>query len=58
MGILVQNAKNRKSTIYVAQEILDAFTAYERALAVPGGDTSSEKLMRPVPLRVPRDRRP
>ena len=58
MGILVQNAKNRKSNIYVAQEILDAFTAYERALAVPGGDTSSEKPMRPVPPRVPRDRRP
>ena len=58
MGILVQNAKNRKSNIYVAQEILDAFTAYERALAVPGGDTSSEKPMRPVPLRVLRDRRP
>ena len=58
MGILVQNAKNRKSNIYVAQDILDAFTAYERALAVPGGDTSSEKPVRPVPERVPRERRP
>lgn len=57
MGILVQNAKNRKSNIYVAQEILDAFTAYERALATPGGDTSSAKPSRPVPLRVPRERR-
>ncbi len=57
MGILVQNAKNRKSNIYVAQEVLDAFTAYERALATPGGDTSSAKPSRPVPLRVPRERR-
>ncbi len=57
MGILVQNAKNRKSNIYVAQEILDAFTAYERSLATPGGDTSSAKPSRPVPLRVPRERR-
>ena len=58
MGILVQNAKNRKSNIYVAQEALDAFTAYERALATPGGDTSSARPARPVPQRVPRERRP
>ena len=58
MGILVQNAKNRKSNIYVAQEVLDAFTAYERALATPGGDTSSARPARPVPQRVPRERRP
>ena len=58
MGVLAQNAKNRKSNIYVAQEILDAFTAYERALATPGGDTSSARPSRPAPFRVPRERRP
>lgn len=56
-GVLVQNAKNRKSNIYVARDILDAFTAYERALATPGGDTAAGKPARPVPQRVPRERR-
>lgn len=54
-GIVRQNAKNRKSNIFVARDILDAFTAYERALAVPGGDTASEKVVRPVPQRARRD---
>lgn len=55
--ILVQNAKNRKSGIYVARDILDAFTAYERSLATPGGDTARQQPVRPVPQRVPRERR-
>ena len=56
-GILVQNAKNRKSGIYAARDALDAFTAYERALATPGGDTATAKPTRAVALRVPRERR-
>ena len=53
-GILVQRAKNRKSGIYVAREVVDAFNAYERALATTSGDTSSEKPRRHVPQRPPR----
>lgn len=53
-GVLRQNAKNRKSNIYVARDVVDAFTAYERALSVPSGDTSIEKPLRPVPQRLPR----
>lgn len=56
-GVLVQNAKNRKSGIYVATDSLDAFTAYERALATPGGDTATAKPARAVVPRVPRERR-
>lgn len=53
-GILVQNSRNRKSGIYVAPEVLQAFTLYERALATPGGDTAVAKPRRPVPQRPPR----
>ena len=50
-GILRQNSKNRKSGIYVAHEIVEAFNAYERALATVSGDTSVEKPRRKVPQR-------
>lgn len=50
-GILVQSSKNRKSGLYSAREVLDAFTLYERSLSVPGGDTMVEKPVRPVPQR-------
>lgn len=53
-GVLRQSAKNRKSNIFTARDVLDAFTAYERALAVPGGDTAVEKNVRRVPQRPPR----
>ena len=53
-GILFQNAKNRKSGIYVANDVLEAFNAYERALATLSGDTSWEKPRRPVPQRKPK----
>ena len=56
-GILVQSAKSKKSNIYVARDVIDAFTAYERSLATPGGDTATEKPVRPVPQRVSRERR-
>lgn len=50
-GILVQNARNRKSSLFVAQEVVDAFTYYERALATTSGDTAVEKPAKPVPQR-------
>ena len=53
-GILHQSSKNRKSGIYVAREVVDAFNAYERALATTSGDTSAEKPRRRVPQRVRR----
>ena len=53
-GILRQNSKNRKSGIYVAHEVVDAFCAYERALVTTTGDTSAEKPRRRVPQRVRR----
>lgn len=55
-GVLVQNARNRKSGIYVAKDVLSAFNAYERSLATLGGDTSVEKVARPVPQRLARGR--
>ena len=54
-GILHQSSKNRKSGIYVAQEVVDAFNAYERALATISGDTSIEKPKRRVPQRPKRN---
>lgn len=50
-GILVQRSRNRKSGLYVARDMVDAFTYFERALATPGGDTALEKPSRPVPQR-------
>lgn len=54
-GILRQNSKNRKSGIYVASEVVEAFNAYERALATVSGDTSQEKPNRRVPQRLRRE---
>lgn len=53
-GILKQNAKNRKSGIYVAGDVIEAFNAYERSLATVSGDTATEKPRRPVPQRNPK----
>ena len=53
-GILHQSSKNRKSGIYIAHEVVDAFNAYERALATTSGDTSAEKPRRRVPQRARR----
>ena len=50
-GILRQNSKNRKSGIYVADEVVAAFNAYERSLATLSGDTSAERPRRRVPQR-------
>ena len=53
-GILRQNTKNRKSGIFVAEDVVEAFNSYERALATVSGDTSMEKPRRPVPQRAPK----
>ncbi len=50
-GILQQNAKNRKSGIYVANDVLMAFNRYERSLATLSGDTAAEKPRRNVPQK-------
>ena len=50
-GILRQNSKNRKSGIYVADEVIAAFNVYERSLATLSGDTSIERPRRRVPQR-------
>lgn len=50
-GILRQNSKNRKSGIYVADEVVAAFNAYERSLATIGGNTAMERPRRRVPQR-------
>lgn len=50
-GVLRQSSKNRKSGIYVAEDVVNAFAAYERSLATVSGDTRAEKPRRPVPQR-------
>ena len=50
-GILKQNSRNRKSNLFVATEVLDAFTFYERRLASPAGNTAVEKPSRPAPQK-------
>jgi Fic family protein len=42
-GILRQDSKSRKSGIYVADDVVAAFNAYERSLATLSGDTSGER---------------
>ena len=53
-GVLSQSSRNRKSGLYIAKDIFDAFTSCERSLLVLGGDTSVEKPWRSVPLRPAR----
>lgn len=50
-GVLSQNSRNKKSGIFTADEVLDEFTALERALATPGADTSAASPSVPVPQR-------
>ena len=51
-GVLTQNARNRKSNLYTASDILDEFNALERALGTPGGDTAVASPARAVPQRM------
>lgn len=51
-GILEQSARNRKSDLYVARDVVNAFTSYERSLATVAGDTAVERPAYPVPQRA------
>lgn len=52
-GVLVQRSKNKKSGLFVAQELIDAFSRYERSLATASGNTRIERPSRRVPQRTP-----
>ena len=50
-GILVQITVGRRNRAFEAPELIDAFTAFERGLASPEGDTAIEDPSRPVRQR-------
>ena len=50
-GVLKQNSKNRKNNLFTADDVLNEFTALERALGTPGGDTAAVRPARAVPQR-------
>jgi Fic family protein len=50
-GILQQVNVGRRNRAFEAQDVIEAFTALERQLASPGGDTRTSKPSRPVPRR-------
>ena len=52
MGILAQNAKNRKSDLYVAQDVVDALTSFERASSTREGNTREERPSAHVPQKA------
>ena len=52
--ILRQNAKNRKSGLYVADDVIDALTSYERARSTRIGNTRLERPETAVPQRARR----
>lgn len=54
VGILVQNAKNRKSDLYVAQDVVEALTSFERASSTRSGSTHEERPSARVPQRAQR----
>ena len=54
----VQNARNRKSNIFCADEVLDMFTLFERAGVTRGHDTAAARPGRAVPQRPERKGRP
>lgn len=49
-GVLSQNARNRKSNIYTAEDVLDAFTLFERAAVTRDHNTARANPARPAPL--------
>lgn len=51
-GILKPIRINKRSEAYEAPEVIDAFTALERQLASPTGDTRASPPVRRVPYRV------
>lgn len=50
-GVLRQTTVGRRNRAFEANEIVDAFTAFERQLASPEGDTLASPPARPVPAR-------
>lgn len=52
--MLSQNARNRKSNIFCADEVLDMFTLFERAGVTRGHDTAAARPERVVPPRPER----
>ncbi len=50
-GILVQITVGRRNRAFEAPELIEAFTAFERGLASPEGDTTIADPSRPVPQR-------
>ena len=50
-GILRQVNVGRRNRAFEAPEVIDAFTALERQLASPGGDTRVSEPVRRVPER-------
>jgi Fic family protein len=55
-GILKQVTVGRRNRAFEAQEIIEAFTALERQLANPAGDTRTSEPVRRVPRRPQADR--
>ena len=55
-GVLVQNARNKKSNIFSADEVLDAFTLFERAAVTHGHDTVNVRPARAVPQKPKRSK--
>ena len=55
-GVLVQNARNKKSNIFSADEVLDAFTLFERAAVAHGHDTANARPARAVPQKPKRSK--
>lgn len=53
-GVLSQNARNRKSNIFCADEVLDMFTLFERAGVTRGHDTAAARPERAAPPRPER----
>lgn len=54
VGILTQNARNKKSNLYTADEVLSEFTTLERAGATHGHDTAHGTPAKPVAQRAER----
>jgi hypothetical protein len=50
-GILKQVGVGRRNRAFEAPDVIDAFTALERQLASPGGDTRTSDPSRRVPRR-------
>jgi Fic family protein len=55
-GVLAQITVGRRNRAFEAPELIDAFTALERQLASPEGDTRTSEPTRRVPRRSPESR--